>query len=270
MGAATLALALVTGCKKRADPGQGGPAAIASDRFADGKRLAAALGDWRTRFQNEPPPPSCVALLTRPEEQRLCVEAADALTSLRARTDALDQSPEVLRAAADLSRRAGRAAQKLRYRDMEYMGTEGLSLSPPRASASAGPAPLPSATVPLPTPRAGAPFARPSASVPADAGAAPQGVRRDDPYQPVLRVYARLEIEALRYLAAFLELAPLPTRERALGELEALWNEASRPSHTLQQIVRQASLLETDPAFKERLRKLDLKSHLVPPTPSAH
>ena len=102
-----------------------------------------------------------------------------------------------------------------------------------------------------------------------DAGAAPAGVRRDDPYQPVLRVYARLEVEALRYLGAFLELAPLPTRQRACTELETLWNEATRPSHPLQQIVRQASLLESDPAFKERLRKLDLKSHLVPPAPSA-
>lgn len=196
--------------------------------------------------------------MTRPEEQQLCVEAADAFARLKARTDALDRSPEALRAAADLSRRAGRAAQKLRFRDMEYMGTEGLSLAPPKASA----------TAPLPKPSATAPPPRPSASIGPDGGAAPAGVRRDDPYQPVLRAYARLEIEALRYLAGFLEVAPLATRQRALGELEALWNEASRPSHTLQQIVRQASLLETDPAFKERLKKLDAKSHLVPPAPS--
>lgn len=196
--------------------------------------------------------------MTRPEEQQLCVEAADALARLKARTDVLDQSPEALRAAADLSRRAGRAAQKLRYRDMEYMGTEGLSLAPPKASA----------TAPLPNPSAKAPLPNPSASSGPDAGAAPAGVRRDDPYQPVLRAYARLEVEALRYLGAFLEVAPLPTRQRALGELEALWGEASRPSHTLQQIVRQAALLETDPAFKERLKKLDAKSHLVPPAPS--
>jgi hypothetical protein len=211
-----------------------------------------------------------VTLLTRPEEQRLCVEAADAFGRLKARTDVLDQSPEALRAASELSRRAGRAAQKLRYRDMEYMGTQGLSLSPPKPSASAESVPPPSATVapPLPKPSAVAPRARPSASTAPDGGAAPAGVRKDDPYQPVLRAYARLEIEALRYLGAFLEIAPLPTRERALTELEALWSEASRPSHTLQQIVRQASLLETEPTFKERLRKLDLKGHLVPPASS--
>jgi len=249
VGAATLGLALVSGCKR--DGGRGGPAPAASDRFADGKRLETAVSDWRTRFQNEPPLPTCVALLTRAEEQRLCVEAADAFSRLKARTDALDRSPEALRAAAELSRRAGAAAQKLRLRDMEYMGTEGLSLAPPKSSGSAGGGPLP------------------RASVGPDGGAAPAGVRRDDPYKPVLNAYARLEVQALRYLAVFLELAPLATRARALTELETLSREATRPSHTLQQIVRQASLLENDPAFKERLRKLDAKSHLVPPAATA-
>jgi hypothetical protein len=265
VGAAALGLALFSGCKH--DRGRGGPAPAASDRFADGKRLETAAGDWRRRFQNEPPPPSCAALLTRPDEQRLCVEAADAFGRLKARTDALDRSPEALRAAAELSRRAGAAAQKLRLRDMEYMGTQGLSLSPPKTNGSARsvPVPVPSA-LGLTPPNAAKP--RPSASSGPDGGAPPAGVRRDDPYKPVLNAYARLEVQALRYLAVFLEIAPLATRERALTELEALSREATRPSHTLQQIVRQASLLETDPAFKERLRKLDAKSHLVPPASS--
>jgi hypothetical protein len=185
--------------------------------------------------------------LTRAEEQRLCVEASDLLMQVKARAEALDRTNDTLRDAAELSRRAARAAKKLSYRDMEYMGTQGLSLA-----ASAKPA-----TTPKPS-ESGAPDAE-----------APAGTRRDDPYQPLVRAYAKLEVEALRYLGAFLELGPLSTRKRALTELTTLWEESSRPSPTLQQIVRQAALLESDPELKASLKKLDRKSHLVPPTPSA-
>lgn len=186
--------------------------------------------------------------MTRAEEQRLCVEASDLLTQVKARAEALDRTNDTLRDAAELSRRAARAAKKLSYRDMEYMGTQGLSLAAPKSSASAGAA----------AGKSGAPDAE-----------APAGTRRDDPYQPLVRAYAKLEVEALRYLGAFLELGPLPTRKRALTELTTLWEESSRPSPTLQQIVRQAALLESDPELKASLKKLDRKSHLVPPTPSA-
>jgi len=240
-------------------PGPSQPAGAPSDRFADGSRLSAALGDWQERWRKATTPPTCSVLLTRAEEQRLCVEASDQLTQVKTRAEALDRSHDTLRDAAELSRRAARAAKKLSYRDMEYMGTQGLSLAP-KSSASAGAVPSASAKP--------APSAKPSGSGAPDAEA-PAGTRRDDPYQPLVRAYGKLEVEALRYLGAFLELGPLPTRKRALGELTTLWEEASRPSPTLQQIVRQAALLESDPELKARLQKLDRKSHLVPPTPSA-
>ena len=254
MGAATVVVALLAGCRKRAEPGQAERAAAVVDRYADGSRLTVALGDWQKRWRTETTPPSCTALLTRAEEQRLCSEASDALTRVKARAEALDRTDDTLRDAAELARRAGRAAQKLRYRDMEYMGTQGLSLAPPGSSASASAKPPASA--------------KPSGSGAPDAEA-PAGTRREDPYQPLVRAYAKLEVESLRYLGAFLELAPLPTRKRAFGEVTTLWEEAARPSHTLQQIVRQAALLETDPELKASLTKLDRKSHLVPPAPSA-
>lgn len=261
-----LLVALSPGCRKGSQGESPSPAPVASDRFADGKRLAAALGDWKNRWQNELVPPSCDVVLTRPDERTLCTVAAAALVQVQARAATLDQSDDALRAAAELSRRAGAAAKKLRFRDMEYMGTEGLSL-PGLAPSSSAARRAPSAEPrPLPSPRA---HEHPSAAASADAGAE-AGVRRDDPFKPVLRAYARLEVEAVRYLAVFLELAPLPRREHALGELEKLWDESGgHPSHPLQQIVRQASLLENDPAFKARLKKLDAKSHLAPPEPSA-
>ena len=265
-------LALAPGCGKGSQGGPPSPAPAASDRFADGKRLTAALGDWKNRWQNELAPPSCDTVLTRPDERSLCTAAAAALVQVQSHAATLDGSDDALRAAAELSRRAGAAAKKLRYRDMEYMGTEGLSLpglAPSGSASTAGPAPSGLPKMP-PHPLAlSTVHQHPSPSASADAGVE-AGERRDDPFKPVLRVYARLEVEALRYLAAFLELAPLATRQSALGELEKLWEEsAGRPSHPLQQIVRQASLLEGDPTFKARLKKLDVKSHLVPPAPSA-
>jgi hypothetical protein len=170
---------------------------------------------------------------------------------VKARAEALDRSGAALGEAAELARRAGRAAQKLRFRNMEYMGSQGLSLAAPSASGA------------LPSPKP-----RPSASSAPDARA-PEGTRRDDPYQPLIRAYGKLELGAMRYIGAFLELGPLPTRKLAFEQIHALWDETSRPAHTLQQLVRQASLLEQDPAFKATLVKLDRTSHLVPPSPSA-
>jgi hypothetical protein len=178
------------------------------------------------------------------------------LTLVKTRAEALDRTNDTLRDAADLARRAGRAVQKLRYRDMEYMGTQGLSLAAPSASASARPTPS----------------AKPSGNAKPNASAKPSGSGApdaDDPYQPLVRAYGKLEVEALRYLSAFLELAPLPTRKQTLAEITTLWQESSPPPHTLQQIVRQAALLETDPELKASLTKLDRKTHLVPPAPSA-
>lgn len=257
---------MLAGCKQRAQPGHGTPAPSASDRYADGARLGAALGEWRKRWQNEGEPPSCAALLTRAEEQRLCVEAAEQLVPVKARAAALDRSPDALREAAELARRAGRATQKLRFRNMEYMGSEGLSLAAARGSASAGP--HPSASAPLPPKHPPVPKAGPSASGATDAGA-PEGTTREDPYQPLIRAYGKLEVGAMRYLGTFLELGPLAERKLAFEQIRILWEEASRPPHTLQQIVRQASLLEQDPDFKAALVKLDRTSHLVPPAPSA-
>jgi hypothetical protein len=239
---------------------------VASDRYADGSRLTATLTEWQKRWRTETTPPSCAALLTRAEEQRLCVEATELLTQVKARAEALDRTNDTLRDAAELSRRAARATQKLRYRDMEYMGTQGLSLAAP--SASTGAAAVPNGAGRPASSAQARPSAKPSGSGAADTEA-PAGTRRDDPYQALVRAYAKLEVEAVRYLGAFLELGPLPTRKRAFGEITALWEEASRPSPTLQQVVRQAALLESDPELKASLKKLDRKSHLVPPTPSA-
>jgi hypothetical protein len=257
-------LALAPACRKGSEPQRAAPSPSPSDRFADGKRLAAALADWKNRWQNELAPPSCDAVLPKHDERQLCALSAAALTRVQAHAATLDAGDDTLRAAAELSRTASAAARKLRFRDMEYMGTEGLSLPTLAPSASGAPPPTRSSHAAPPRPL---PF--PSASASVDAGVE-GATRRDDPFKPVLRAYARLEVEALRYLAAFLELAPLPTRSRALEELEKLWDESGgHPSHPLQQIVRQASLLETDAAFKARLLRLDAKSHRAPPTPSA-
>jgi len=240
------------------------PAAVPapSARFADGAKLARSLDVWRARWRTETPPPDCVPLLADAGEQKLCRDAASALERVKARAEGADATNAALSDGAALARTAAEAARKLRFRDMEYMGREGMALGGARPAGSTPPAP--SATTSAPR----APGA--AASATPDAGTAPPGVRHDDPYQPALRAYGRLEAEALRYLGSFLELGSLSVRRAAFAELRKLWPETSRPSHPLQQVIRQASLLETDPELKAEIQKLDAKGPLAPPAASTH
>ncbi|HEV8549800.1 MAG TPA: hypothetical protein VGQ57_12245 [Polyangiaceae bacterium] len=258
---------MAVACRRGHDTSGDHAAPAASDAFADGKRLAQSLGEWRTRWQSEVAPPGCEPLLKLAEEQALCAAAARSLARVKARSDATDSSAGALAETAELARTAARAAQKLRFRDMEYMGTEGRSLSKPGGSPSAS-APPPASGHVAASPAAAA-HATPFSSAQPDAGV-PGAVSREDPFKPAVRAYGKLETEAERYLGAFLELGPLATRSAALTEIEKLWAENTRPPHVLQQVVRQAFLLERDPAFKERLAKLEKKTHLAPPEPSAH
>jgi hypothetical protein len=243
----------VSGCRaKKSEPAAGPPP---SAGFADGAKLARSLDVWRARWRSETSPPDCTPLLASVDEQKLCRDAASALERVKARADAADASNAALTDGAELARTAAEAARKLRFRDMEYMGREGMALGSARPAGSVLPPGSASA-------RPQAPRAAASAL---DAGTPPPGVRHDDPYQPAVRAYAKLEAEALRYLGSFLELGSLPVRRAAFNELRKLWPETSRPSHPLQQVIRQASLLETDPELKAQIQKLDAKSHLAPP-----
>ncbi len=189
-------------------------------------------------------------MLPKPEEKQLCVAAAAALTRFRERALAEDKSQQTLDATVELWRAASRAERKLRFRNMEYMGTEGLSLPSPSASASASASPRPRPS--------------PSATPGHDHSEHEGSERRDDPFKPILTAYDKLAVEALRYLAVFLELGPKQSREAALGEIERLWREESRPPEPLPQIVRQAYLLESDPGLQGRLKKLEQHTHLTP------
>ena len=259
--------------------------AQAGDPNADGKRLARALTDWQKRWQKEEAPPSCDELLKEAAERKACADSAAALIRVKEASKKPEAVGESIKAAADLAVVATMAEQSLRQAVMTYLASEGAA---PGASASgvaakrpAPPAPkAPAAgSVPHPNPPPPAPphVAGPLGSARALAGAMMDGGvdarRRDNPYSPLLRAYGRLARQALRYLGVYLEQGPEPTRRLALTEVERIAPTRER-WRALGQIVRQAYLVEKNPALKEQMsaveKKINPNAPRPRPMPSGH
>ncbi len=265
-------------CSKKKDEQKATAAASASaqpaDPNADGKRLARSLTDWQKRWDKEAAPPSCDELLKEEAEKKACSDAAAALIRVKEAVKKPDSSTESMKAAADLAVVATKAEQALRQAVMAYLASENAA---PGASASGAPkrlappvtAPVGSMNVPHPNP----PPTRvtgPLSSARALAGAMKDGGvdarRRDNPYSPLLRSYGRLARQALRFLGVYLEHGPEPTRRAALAEVERIAPTRER-WRALGQIVRQAYLVEKNPALKEQMSAMEKKINPNAPRP---
>jgi hypothetical protein len=272
-----LGAALLTGAcgKKQAPESSSIRPATNADRLADGQALAKALSNWKERWAREPLPPSCDEQLVKTvEDRKLCNDTKAALTRLQERVKTDAPAPEVLKAASELALTGSHAEKRLRMLAMEYLATQGASASP-SASGNA-PRPSPSGTPPAasaaPNPSSRAlPGLAASAMLGSrdaahsmvrslsglrESGTAHGVVGRDNPYQPLVRGYSKLSVQALRFLGTYLEKAPLPLRTAAAAELERL-NLDHQPWHQVAQVARQAALLEQTPELKKRLGKLD-------------
>jgi hypothetical protein len=276
-----LGAALLTGAcgKKQAPEGSSIRPATSADRFADGQALTKALLDWKQRWAREPAPPSCDEQLVKAvEDRKHCSDTAAALARLQQQVQSEAAPAELLKAASELALTGSRAEKRLRMLGMEYLATQGASAA--AASASA-PLAKPSTTPAAGSARAlGAPPNPSSRALPGlaasamlgskdaahsmvhslsalrESGGAHGAVGRDNPYQPLVRGYSKLSVQALRFLGTYLEKAPLPLRTTAVSELERL-NADHQPWHALAQVARQAALLEQTPELKKRLGKLD-------------
>jgi hypothetical protein len=213
-------------------------------------RYESELKRARARWQERPDLANCAEILKEKADADLCRAAGSGLTAL----EQLDpsSSPEAtLPVLSDVSLALVRLFERARYLSLEDIGharLEGDAGALARATPSA---------------RAGAPAA-PTASVPAQR--MPRTLRSvlrdrstlkltDSPTTRLVQSVARLEREVLRNFGAYLEYAPLPVRQSAYAAAKTL--QAAHPHWPgLNHLLREASVLETDAALKQKLNEL--------------
>ena len=224
------------GCSRKGD-GRA-PAAVSGAPSAAPSvtQLERSLADWGRRWQREPTPPSCDALLTQVPDQHLCVEAAAALDRLKRAVSQKKPAAELIGLAGDLAVAGSAAEQRI-----QRVAT--AALSQPSAAPSHDPA------------EAGEGTPETEALLVAE--------RRSHPYARLLRGYGRLARQGLRYIGVYLELDAAPTREVALKALERA-APARHPWATLAEVAHHAAPLETDSSRKQRLATLETSA--TPPS----
>jgi len=94
------------------------------DRYADGKRLAATLKDWTTRWAETAELPACDPLLKDAAELELCKAAGVALTNMKAAVAKPEPEATLIHQAAELAFATENASEKLRAASMEKMQAE--------------------------------------------------------------------------------------------------------------------------------------------------
>jgi hypothetical protein len=213
-------------------------------------RFESELARARTRWQERPELGNCADILKERADTELCHAAASALTAIEQL--APDASPGVVLATlSDAALSLVRLVERARYLSLEDIGKARLEgdagtlakpltsarPSPPAASTpSAGPQKLPRAMKGLMRERAAFKIT-------------------ESPSSHLVEVSARLEREVLRNLGAYLEYGPLPVRQTAFDTTKAL--QAAHPHWPgLSHLVREASVLETDEAQKQKLNAL--------------
>lgn len=221
------------------------------DRYADGKRLGAALKDWTKRWADTADLPACDPLLKDAAELELCKSAASALTTMKAAVAKPEPEGVLIKNAAELALATEQASEKLRSASMAKMQAEnktapassGLS-KVPRSAFSATPKAKPLGTGALSKSAAG------KAADKLKAEAPPL-----DPAMQVMQSYSRVNRAALRYLSQFLQFGALPTRQAAFTELEAL-SKKKETWPALGRTLREAAMAENDPDLQGKLKAL--------------
>lgn len=231
------------------------------DRYADGKRLEAALKDWVRRWGDTADLPACDPLLKDPAGLELCKNAGASLTTLKTAVAKPEPDAVLLHAAAELALATELASEKLRLASMEKMqgerknappGSSGRPMKPPPGSLSAVPKVRP----------LGSSFN--SAGKMGDA-LKPADTAPLDPSMQVLQAYSRVNRAALRYISQFLQFGALPSRQAAFTELEAL-SKRKETWPALGRTLREAAMAENDPDLQGKLKALSPKLSRRPPT----
>lgn len=262
----------VVGCSKKKDEDTKAKAEKAKtegkkkpqgDRYADGVKLGGALKEWTKRWSDQADLPACDPLLKTPADAEVCKTAQAALTTLKAAVAKPEAEAVLIHAAAELTMATENASEKLRTAFMEK--TQAERKAAPAGSGAPGAKPAPSSAQfsklrPRPLGSAGrAPLADKLGEKAKGLEAAPL-----DPDQQVLQAYSRVNRASLRYLGQFLQFGPLPTRNVAFTELEAL-SKKKETWPALSRSLREAAMTENDDALQAKLKALSPKLARRPP-----
>ncbi len=224
------------------------------DRYADGQRLAAALKDWTKRWSDTLDLPACDPLLKAPAELELCKTAQTALSTMKAAATKPEVEAALIHAAAELAFASEAASEVLRTASMEKMQNEHKAATAPSGSAA------PAVKPPMPA-FSTLPRARPlgsNKSALADKlidKMKPLEATPLDPAMQVMQAYSRVNRASLRYLSQFLQFGPLPTRNAAFTELEAL-SHRKETWPALGRTLREAAMAENDDPLQGKLKTL--------------
>ncbi len=221
------------------------------DRYADGKRLAATLKDWTTRWAETAELPACDPLLKDAAALELCKNASTALSNLKAAVAKPEPEATLIHSAAELAFATESASEKLRAASMEKMQAE-------RKSGAAGGGKAPPALSAMPKVRpAGSALAGKSGAAQAKIADKMKAVETapPDPAMQVMQAYSRVNRASLRYLSQFLQFGPLPTRALAFKELEAL-STRKEVWPALGRTLREAAMAENDSELQAKLKAL--------------
>jgi hypothetical protein len=222
------------------------------DRYADGKRLEAALKDWGKRWADTADLPACDPLLKDAAELELCKTAAASLTTMKAAVAKPEPEGVLIKNAAELALATENASEKLRTASMEKMQAEHKT-----APASSGLTKVPQSALsalPKTKPVGSAGISKSAASKLADK-LKPAEAPPLDPAMQVMQAYSRVNRAALRYLSQYLQFGSLPTRKLAFGELEGL-SKKKEAWPALGRTLREAAMAENDPDLQGKLKAL--------------
>ena len=212
-------------------------------------RYESELTRAHDRWQESPNLSKCAEILLEKADLELCQTASGALTAVERL--APTATPEVaVPVLSDAALALVRLVERTRYLSLEELGrmhVEGDAGAPNHAaSARPPPPPAPSASGALP------PLSRGIQKLLRERPRLKVG---ETPLSLFVQDTARLERDVLRHLGAYLEYAPLPARQstcEAVRRLQA--QHSSWPA--LNHLLREASVLETEPALKHNESEL--------------
>jgi hypothetical protein len=264
----------VVGCSKKKDEDTKAKAEKAEgkakkkpqgDRYADNAKLGGALKEWSKRWSETADLPACDPLLKTPADAEVCKTAQAALTTMKAAAAKPEAEAALIHAAAELTMATENASDKLRTAFMEKTQAE-RSKAAPAGSGAPGAKPVPSGPAFSKLPRTRPLGSSGKAALADKLGDRAKGLEAAplDPDQQVLQAYSRVNRASLRYLGQFLQYGPLPTRNLAFNELEAL-SKKKETWPALGRSLREAAMTENDEALQAKLKALAPKLARRPP-----